>query len=147
MGLTTVVDIIGYWAQHVIFYSHTEEESIAFLPDGTGYLFWHNLFCETIDVFRWSLSNGKINIVGLKQLVFKEDELHDVRPSDLKIQEMRFELVKRESISGEVVDALEFSDSLRMFSDSRYGLVSREVNDIENYRNIKEILSRDGDDQ
>src|SRR5690606_5554434 len=101
-------NIVGYWAQHIIFYSHMEEESIAFLPDGTGYLMWENLFYEQIDVFRWTITDGKLTLIGYKQVIFREDNLTEIRPSNLNVEAIAFKIEKREAIYGEIVDALVF---------------------------------------
>lgn len=136
-------DITGFWSQRVIFHSHWEEESIAFLLNGTGYLFWSNLFYENIDAFLWSMDDGKITITGQKQVVFHEDQLKEVSPSTLNVKDVEVKIVKRKAMNGDVVDALEFSESLRCGSDSRFGLEHKDAWGIQNYKGLNEILERD----
>ncbi|WP_091174873.1 hypothetical protein [Paenibacillus sp. 1_12] len=135
-----MLDITGYWAQNVIFHADYEEEGIVFVSDGTGFLFWNNLFVETIDYFRWSLDDDKISMTGVKQFTFREDKLSEVKLSKVNVKDVEVKRVKRKNLNDEEVDAIEFSESLTMFSDSRYGFVRKDVWEIDHYRNLKELI-------
>lgn len=140
-----MANITGYWSQGEIIYTHMEEEGIAFFPNGTGLLIWFNPYVEIIDTFHWRHQNERVSLLGKKQITFRDDDLSEIKPSDLSVADILMNMVKRKSINSGTVKALEFLEPIGYSSESRFGFICRDIWGMDHYKRKQEVIMKYGE--
>lgn len=140
-----MANIMGYWSQGEIIYTHMEEEGIVFFPNRTGLLIWFNPYVEIIDTFQWAHQSGRVSLMGKKQIIFRDDELSEIKASDLCVADVLMNMVRCKSINSGTVKTLEFSEQIGYSPSSRFGYICRDIWGMDHYKRKQEVIMNYGE--
>jgi len=120
--------LIGLWSIDVMYGPGAQEDTtLAFLPDGTGWLaFEHYFLCE-LDTFKWDIDDDQyLNIKGIDYFGLKEIGRVVIKmPSSLSFSKLKVSVNEESVPNGEIMRVATF-DAPIWARESKFAFVTKD---------------------
>jgi hypothetical protein len=134
--------ILGLWANYVLSDIGVDESVVVFDSDGTGFIHYTQIDFDIIETFNWKMDSTYLCVKGKDMFNTDDGVLKRVGKSTVGAEDIQVHLMKRESIYGSEVSAIQFTEPLDWTCDETdiFGLLF-EVADTD-YQSYSERIRR-----
>jgi predicted class III extradiol MEMO1 family dioxygenase len=117
--------ILGLWANYLLADVGVDESVVVFDSDGTGFIHYHQIDFDIIDTFKWKMDRTYLSVMGHEMFNTDNGVLSKVGKSIVGVENIQVHLMKRKSIQGSEVDAIQFTELLDWTCDENdvFGLL------------------------